>query len=186
MRLRRSKRKSIEFSSDAPLAVSKEKMAGVTPVKDTGISEEVLGNIVSGITTVPKDFTVHPKLRKFLEKRLELIEGKGEADWAFAESLAFGSLLLEGTPIRLSGQDSKRGTFSQRHLALTDINTGMEYKPLNHIAPGQAKIEIRDSLLSEAAVLGFEYGYSTAGSFCTCYVGSTIRRFCERRTGYNR
>jgi 2-oxoglutarate dehydrogenase E1 component len=156
------KRKSIEFSSDAPLAVSKEKMAGVTPVKDTGISEEVLGNIVSGITTVPKDFTVHPKLRKFLEKRLELIEGKGEADWAFAESLAFGSLLLEGTPIRLSGQDSKRGTFSQRHLALTDINTGMEYKPLNHIAPGQAKIEIRDSLLSEAAVLGFEYGYSTA------------------------
>jgi 2-oxoglutarate dehydrogenase E1 component len=156
------KRRSIEFSSDAPLAVSKEKMAGVTPVRDTGISEEALKKIVTGITTVPKDFSVHPKLRKFLEKRLELIEGSGEADWALAESIAFGSLLLEGTPVRLSGQDSVRGTFSQRHLALTDINTGMEYKPLNYIAQGQAKIEMRDSLLSEAAVLGFEYGYSTA------------------------
>jgi len=156
------KRKSIEFSADVPLAVSKEKMASVTPVKDTGISEEVLKTIVTGITKVPKEFSVHPKLKKFLEKRLELIEGTGEADWAFAESLAFGSLLLEGTPIRLSGQDSVRGTFSQRHLALTDIITGMEYKPLNHIAQGQARIEARDSLLSEAAVLGFEYGYSTA------------------------
>ncbi|MDR3628644.1 MAG: multifunctional oxoglutarate decarboxylase/oxoglutarate dehydrogenase thiamine pyrophosphate-binding subunit/dihydrolipoyllysine-residue succinyltransferase subunit, partial [Ignavibacteriaceae bacterium] len=76
--------------------------------------------------------------------------------------LAFGSLLLEGTPIRLSGQDSVRGTFSQRHLALTDNNTGMEYKPINYIAQNQAKIEARDSFLSEAAVLGFEYGYSTA------------------------
>jgi 2-oxoglutarate dehydrogenase E1 component len=158
----RIKRKSTQFNSDAPLAVSKEKMAAVTPVRDTGISEEVLKNIITGITTVPKDFSVHPKLKKFLEKRLELIDGTGEADWAFAESLAFGSLLLDGTPIRLSGQDSVRGTFSQRHLALTDTFTGMEYKPLNYIAQGQAKIEARDSLLSEAAVLGFEYGYSTA------------------------
>jgi 2-oxoglutarate decarboxylase len=156
------KRKSIHFNSDAPLAVSKEKMDAVVPVKDTGITEDVLSKIVNGITTVPKDFSVHPKLKKFLEKRLELINGTGEADWAFAESLAFGSILLEGTPIRLSGQDSVRGTFSQRHLALTDTATGMEYKPLNHITQGQAKIEARDSLLSEAAVLGFEYGYSTA------------------------
>jgi 2-oxoglutarate dehydrogenase E1 component len=156
------KRKSIEFKSDVPLAVSKERMASVTPVKNTGISEDMLVKIVKGITKVPHDFSVHPKLKKFLEKRLELIEGNGEADWAFGESLAFSSLLLEGTPIRLSGQDSVRGTFSQRHLALTDNNTGMEYKPINYIAQNQAKIEARDSFLSEAAVLGFEYGYSTA------------------------
>src|SRR5690606_3096198 len=89
-------------------------------------------------------------------------QNSGDADWAFAESLAFASLLIEGTPVRLSGQDSVRGTFSQRHLALTDINTGEEYITLNHISPEQAKIEALDSLLSEAAVLGFEYGYSTA------------------------
>ncbi len=85
-----------------------------------------------------------------------------KADWAMAEALAFGTLLVEGTPVRLSGQDSVRGTFSQRHLALTDIHSGAEYFPLNNIAEGQAKLEALDSLLSEAAVLGFEYGYSTA------------------------
>ena len=156
------KRKSIEFKADAPLAVPKEKVEAATPVIDTGISEEDLGKVLQGITSVPKEFSVHPKLKKFLEKRMELIEGKIQADWALAEALAFGSLLLEGTPVRLSGQDSVRGTFSQRHLALTDIHTGAEFVPLNHISLNQAKIEALDSLLSEAAVLGFEYGYSTA------------------------
>ncbi len=156
------RRKSTEFNSDAPLAVSKETMASVTPVKNTGIDEATLKTVVDGITTLPKDFAVHPKLKKFLEKRTEILDGSLEADWAFAESLAFGSLLLEGTPVRLSGQDSVRGTFSQRHLALTDIQTGLEYFPLNHISPKQAKLEALDSFLSEAAVLGFEYGYSTA------------------------
>lgn len=156
------KRKSIEFKADVPLAVSKEKIEAATPVKKTGLSEEELIKIVQGITKVPKDFAVHPKLKKFLEKRIDLLDGKIEADWAFAESLAFGSLLLEGTPVRLSGQDSVRGTFSQRHLALTDIQSGIEYVPLNHISANQAKIEALDSFLSEAAVLGFEYGYSTA------------------------
>ncbi len=156
------KRKAIEFGPEAPLAVSKEKMDAVTPDRNTEISEETLTKIINSITRLPKDFSVHPKLKKFLEKRLDLIDGSGEADWAFAESLAFGSLLLEGTPVRLSGQDSVRGTFSQRHLALTDISTGLEYMPLNHMASGQAKIEALDSLLSEGAVLGFEYGYSTA------------------------
>src|SRR5690606_27048590 len=99
---------------------------------------------------------------KFLEKRRDLADGLNEVDWAFAETLAFGSLLLENTPVRLSGQDSVRGTFSQRHLALTDIDSGQEYIPLNHISREQAAIEALDSLLSEAAVLGFEYGYSTA------------------------
>ncbi len=105
---------------------------------------------------------IHPKLKKFLDKRKEFVNGKIEADWAFSESLAFGSLLYEDIPVRLSGQDSVRGTFSQRHLALTDINSGDEYIPLNHINNSQSKIEALDSLLSEAAVLGFEYGYSIA------------------------
>ncbi len=156
------RRRSAAFNSDAPLAVSKEKMEAVTPVKKTSISNDELDEVIKGITRVPKDFSVHPKLKKFLEKRLELLDGTSDADWALAESLAFGSLLLEGTPVRLSGQDSVRGTFSHRHLALTDINTGLEYFPLNHLKQGQAKIEALDSFLSEAAVLGFEYGYSTA------------------------
>ncbi len=156
------KKKNVEFNTEAPLAVSAEKMNAVKPVEDTAISENELHTIVEKITTLPKDFAIHPKLKKFLEKRKQLAQNSGDADWAFAESLAFASLLIEGTPVRLSGQDSVRGTFSQRHLALTDINTGEEYITLNHISPEQAKIEALDSLLSEAAVLGFEYGYSTA------------------------
>lgn len=156
------KKKSVEFKGDIPLAVSKEKIAAIKPVEKTSISEEMLRTIVNSITTLPSNFSIHPKLKKFMEKRKDLIDGKIQADWAYAETIAFGSLLLEGTPIRLSGQDSVRGTFSQRHLALTDIRTGEDYFFLNHISPKQAKIEALDSLLSEAAVLGFEYGYSVA------------------------
>ncbi len=156
------KKKSSTFKSDLPLAVSKEKIDSVKPVKDTSISEEMLKQIVEGTTRFPEGFTVHPKLKKFLDKRRDLMNGVDEVDWAFAETLAFGSLLLENTPVRLSGQDSVRGTFSQRHLALTDTNSGEEYIPLNHMKKEQAYIEALDSLLSEAAVLGFEYGYSTA------------------------
>jgi multifunctional 2-oxoglutarate metabolism enzyme len=156
------KRKSATFKSDVPLAVSKEKMEEVKPVTDTSIDDEMLKLVVEGSTKLPENFRIHPKLKKFVEKRKDLITGKTEADWAFAESLAFGSLLCEGTPVRLSGQDSVRGTFSQRHLAFTDIVTGEEYIYLNHLTEDQAKIEALDSLLSEAAVVGFEYGYSTA------------------------
>lgn len=160
--LEKIKKKSVEFKGDIPLAVSKEKIAAVKPVEKTSISEEMLRTIVNSITTLPSNFSIHPKLKKFMEKRKDLIDGKIQADWAYAETLAFGSLLLEGTPVRLSGQDSVRGTFSQRHLALTDIHTGEDYFFLNHISPKQAKLEALDSLLSEAAVLGFEYGYSVA------------------------
>ncbi len=156
------KKKSTEFNTDVPLAVTKEKMDAVEPIKDTNISEETLEKIVDAITTEPENFHIHPKLKKFLENRKKLVDGSIDADWAFAESLAFGSLLMEGTPVRLSGQDSVRGTFSQRHLALTDIETGEEYFYLNFISKNQARLEALDSLLSEAAVLGFEYGYSTA------------------------
>jgi len=156
------RKKSISFNTDVPLAVSKEKVESVRPVSETGISEETLKTIVEGTTSLPEEFAIHPKLKKFLEKRKGLVDGKSEAEWAFAETLAFGSLLLEGTPVRLSGQDSVRGTFSQRHLALTDIKSGGEYVPLNHLSKNQAELEALDSFLSEAAVLGFEYGYSTA------------------------
>ncbi len=156
------KKRSISFNSDVPLAIPKEKIESIKPVTDTNISEETLKTIVEKTTSLPEGFTIHPKLKKFLEKRKDLVEGKSEAEWAFAETLAFGSLLLEGTPVRLSGQDSVRGTFSQRHLALTDIKSGIEYVPLNYLSKNQAQLEALDSFLSEAAVLGFEYGYSTA------------------------
>ena len=156
------KKKSSIFKSDLPLAVSKEKIESVKPVKETYIPDETLKQVVEGTTKFPEGFKVHPKLKKFLDKRRDLLNGLDEVDWAFAETLAFGSLLLENTPVRLSGQDSVRGTFSQRHLALTDINSGHEYIPLNYMKKEQANIEALDSFLSEAAVLGFEYGYSTA------------------------
>jgi 2-oxoglutarate dehydrogenase E1 component len=111
---------------------------------------------------VPEGFELHPKLAAFVKKRAELLEGRGDVDWATAEALAFGTLLLEGIPVRLSGQDSGRGTFSQRHAILYDVRSGKEYVPLNAVAPPPARFEVYDSLLSEYAVLGFEFGYSTA------------------------
>ena len=156
------RKESERFEGDLPLAVSKEVMEDIFPDKSTSISNDVLTNVINGLTTVPSDFNGHPKLSKFLDQRRKLLDGHAQADWALAESLAFGSLLLEGVPVRLSGQDSVRGTFSQRHLAFTDVKTGREYFPLNHLSEDQAKLEALDSLLSEAAVLGFEFGYSTA------------------------
>jgi 2-oxoglutarate dehydrogenase complex dehydrogenase (E1) component-like enzyme len=112
--------------------------------------------------TVPEGFELHPKLLPHLKKRAELLEGKGDVDWATAEALAWGTLLLEGVPVRLSGQDSGRGTFSQRHALLFDVRTGREYVPLNALAPSGTRFDVYDSLLSEAAVLGFEFGYAVA------------------------
>jgi multifunctional 2-oxoglutarate metabolism enzyme len=113
------------------------------------------------VTSWPNDFTVHPRLGKQLEKRRDLLD-RDAVDWAMAEALAFGSLLLEGTPIRLAGQDSRRGTFSQRHAVLIDYETGAEYVPLEHLSERQAKFKIYDSPLNEFAAVGFEYGYSAA------------------------
>jgi 2-oxoglutarate dehydrogenase E1 component len=114
------------------------------------------------MTNFPENFHLHPKLRAFVERRRDVIEKGGPIDWAFAEALAFGTLALEGTAVRLSGQDSGRGTFSQRHLAFYDSETGRRYIPLQHISPDQARFEVFDSSLSEYAVLGFEFGYSVA------------------------
>ncbi|MBX6312565.1 MAG: 2-oxoglutarate dehydrogenase E1 component [Isosphaeraceae bacterium] len=130
-----------------------------TPV-ETGVPHETLKAIGQAMATVPEGFHRNPKLDRIMNARAKAIEAGGPIDWACAEALAFGSLLLEGTPVRLSGQDSRRGTFSQRHAVLVDFKTGERYIPLNHIAAGQAEFCVYDSLLSEAAVLGFDYGYS--------------------------
>jgi 2-oxoglutarate dehydrogenase E1 component len=140
-------------------AIDPEEMRGSSP--DTAVDRATVERIVEGITTFPAGFHVHPKLEGFLRKRREVLRG-APLDWATAETLAFGSLVLERTPVRLSGQDSGRGTFSQRHLELYDNETGARYIPLKHLAPNQARFDVFDSSLSEYAVMGFEFGYSVA------------------------
>jgi len=130
------------------------------PVK-TSIDAKTLKSIVEGLTTVPSDFRILPKVRKaVLERRREIFEKGVGYDWAFGEALAFGSLMIQGIPIRLSGQDSRRGTFSHRHSVFYDEQTRERYIPLQHLAPDQARFCVYNSPLSEAAVLGFDYGYS--------------------------
>jgi 2-oxoglutarate dehydrogenase E1 component len=132
------------------------------PLVDAAAMWGRLRTTLKALGSVPQGFELHPKLAAHLKKRVELLEGKGEVDWATAEALAWGTLLIEGIPVRLSGQDSGRGTFSQRHAVLYDVQTGKEYVPLNEVAAGSARFEVFDSLLSEAAVMGFEFGYSVA------------------------
>ena len=129
---------------------------------DTAVPIERLAQVAEGLARVPAGFVVHPKLLPMLEKRCKVVSENGPVDWALAEALAFGTLLVEGTPVRLSGQDSARGTFSHRHAVLVNQRTGEEHAPLDHLTKTQARFEVYDSLLSEAAVLGFEYGYSVA------------------------
>jgi 2-oxoglutarate dehydrogenase E1 component len=121
-----------------------------------------LRTVLKALCSLPEGFEIHPKLLPFVKKRAELLEGKGDVDWATAESLAFGTLLLEGVPVRLSGQDTGRGTFSQRHAVFYDTRNDREYLPLDSVAPAGVRFEVYDSLLSEAAVMGFEFGYSVA------------------------
>jgi 2-oxoglutarate dehydrogenase E1 component len=127
---------------------------------ETGVAYDELKTIALALTRVPEHLEVHPKIAKLLEARRREFEERKPVDWAFAESLSFGSLLLEGTAVRLSGQDSRRGTFSQRHSVLYDARTGAPYYPLNALSKDQAPFLVYDSLLSEAAVLGFEFGYA--------------------------
>ncbi|HEY5704125.1 MAG TPA: 2-oxoglutarate dehydrogenase E1 component [Terrimicrobiaceae bacterium] len=128
---------------------------------NTAISKETLNLVSKALTTVPEEFRVLPKIKRILlDRRLQIWKTGSPYNWAFAEALAFGSLLLEGTPVRLSGQDSRRGTFSQRHSVLYDEQNRQRYIPLNHIRSNQAKFCVYNSPLSEYAVLGFDYGYS--------------------------
>ncbi len=127
---------------------------------ETGVPGARLVDLARKLNARPEGFTVHPRLGRILDRRVESVE-KGEGiDWATAEALAFGSLLMEGVPIRFTGQDCRRGTFSQRHAVLVDVETGEHFTPLNALDAGQAPLSIHDSLLAEASVLGFEYGYS--------------------------
>lgn len=127
---------------------------------DTAVAWERLREISERITTPPESFHLHPKVKRGLEHRREMGSGQRAVDWGMAEALAFGSLLWEGIRVRLSGQDSRRGTFDQRHAVLIDIETEEEYTPLRHLHPQQGVFAIYDSPLSEAAPLGFEYGFS--------------------------
>jgi 2-oxoglutarate dehydrogenase E1 component len=126
----------------------------------TGVAVETLKDIAKALTSVPEGFHVHRTIQRFLDNRKKMIETGEGIDWAMAEALAFGSLLLEGHRVRLSGQDVERGTFSQRHSVLTDQENEERYTPLNHIREDQARYEVINSMLSEEAVLGFEYGYT--------------------------
>ncbi len=127
---------------------------------NTGLPAEKLQQITDALVKYPEDFHIHPKVQKLLEQRREMGYGKRPLDFGMAEALALGSLAVEGVPIRLSGQDSRRGTFNQRHSVLIDVIDEKEYVPLCHLAPGQARVEIYNSELSEAAVMGFEYGFA--------------------------
>ncbi|MCU1351464.1 MAG: sucA, partial [Acidimicrobiales bacterium] len=132
---------------------------GVLPHVETGVPREVLDRIYAVMSSAPEGFEIHPKLAKQFETRTKMVQ-QGEVDWATAEALALGSLVLDGNDVRFAGQDSRRGTFSQRHAVLVDYRTGAEWVPLANLDPAQGKFWIYDSLLSEYAAMGFEYGYS--------------------------
>jgi len=129
---------------------------------DTGVAIEILREVGRGLVTVPEGFRLNPKIARQLEAKRATIEAGEGIDWATAEALSIASLCAEGTHVRMSGQDSGRGTFSHRHAVLVDQETGERYVPINHVRAGQALFEIIDSPLSEAGVVGFEYGYSLA------------------------
>ncbi|MFC6420836.1 multifunctional oxoglutarate decarboxylase/oxoglutarate dehydrogenase thiamine pyrophosphate-binding subunit/dihydrolipoyllysine-residue succinyltransferase subunit [Ornithinimicrobium tianjinense] len=142
---------------ERPVAQDEGDMA--TRQRPTAISEELVHRIGDAYASHPEGFTVHPKLAKLMTSRQEMTR-KGGIDWGMGELLALGSLLVDGTPVRLAGQDSRRGTFVQRHAVLTDHETGRTWTPLHHLSEDQAGFEVYDSLLSEYAAMGFEYGYS--------------------------
>ena len=127
---------------------------------ETGLSAAKVEEISNSLTTYPRQFHIHAKIKKLLEQRREMGRGERLFDYGMAEAVAFGSLLLQGTPVRLTGQDSQRGTFNQRHSVLVDTENEQHYIPLANLAPDQARFEVYNSVLSEAGVLGFEYGYS--------------------------
>jgi 2-oxoglutarate dehydrogenase E1 component len=127
---------------------------------DTGLAQEKLAELTDGLVRVPAGFHIHPKIAKLLEQRNEMGHGKRAIDYGFAEALALGSLVLEGNPVRLTGQDTQRGTFNQRHAVLIDTQTEHNYLTLSHLSRQQAFCEIYNSSLSEAACVGFEYGFS--------------------------
>lgn len=152
--------RKLEKSPPAP-SESVEAEQVVPTGLDTGVDRSVIERIADAHINLPEGFTPHPRVRPVLEKRAKMAR-EGGIDWAFAELLALGSVCLDGRMVRLSGQDTRRGTFVQRHAVIIDRKTGAEYTPLAHLSPTQAKFLVYDSALSEFAALGFEYGYSVA------------------------
>ncbi|WP_426225405.1 multifunctional oxoglutarate decarboxylase/oxoglutarate dehydrogenase thiamine pyrophosphate-binding subunit/dihydrolipoyllysine-residue succinyltransferase subunit [Pseudarthrobacter sp. DSP2-3-2b1] len=145
--------------SDLERPIAQQSDSGTNAPASTAISVETLARIGQAHVEIPEGFTVHGKLKQLLEKR-EQMSREGGIDWGFGEIAAFGSLIMEGVPVRLAGQDSRRGTFVQRHAVFHDRANGNEWLPLGHLSDNQAKLWIYDSLLSEYAAMGFEYGYS--------------------------
>ncbi len=148
--------------AESVIAPKPPKPQGVLPHVPTGVERHVLDGIFTHLTAYPEQFTPHPKLARQFETRSKLYHDQGEVDWATAESLAIGSLVIEGTNVRLAGEDSRRGTFSQRHSALIDYENEQAWVPLADLPNGKARFWVYDSLLSEYAALGYEYGYSHA------------------------
>jgi len=151
-----------ETRSQAPgdvKAAKPPKPLGVLPHIPTGVERSTLESIYRQLTAVPEGFTIHPKLARQFQTRDKMF-ADGQVDWATAEALAYGSLVLDGHPVRLAGEDSRRGTFSHRHAALVDFENGDAFVPLDNLEGADARFWVFDSLLSEYAALGFEYGYS--------------------------
>ncbi|MGW2743314.1 multifunctional oxoglutarate decarboxylase/oxoglutarate dehydrogenase thiamine pyrophosphate-binding subunit/dihydrolipoyllysine-residue succinyltransferase subunit [Streptomyces sp. NPDC001450] len=150
-----------EATSQPSAGVVQEPQDGFPVTVPTAISSEIVKRIAESQVNIPDHITVHPRLLPQLQRRAAMVED-GTIDWGMGETLAIGSLLLEGTPVRLAGQDSQRGTFGQRHAVLIDRSTGEEYTPLQYLSEDQARLNVYNSLLSEYAAMGFEYGYSLA------------------------
>ncbi|MGH2749795.1 MAG: multifunctional oxoglutarate decarboxylase/oxoglutarate dehydrogenase thiamine pyrophosphate-binding subunit/dihydrolipoyllysine-residue succinyltransferase subunit [Actinomycetota bacterium] len=168
-RLKEAFEETRESKLPEPVVAQPPKVVGVLPAVETGAEAARLEHVHEVLTSFPQGFEPHPKLKKMIEKRASILE-QDAIDWAHGEALAFGSLLMEGTDVRLSGQDSRRGTFSQRHSVLVDYRTGEEYTPLNDLSSNQARFRCFDSLLSEYAAMGFDYGYSVAnGDALVCW-----------------
>jgi 2-oxoglutarate dehydrogenase E1 component len=152
----------------------------------TGADTKKLLEISEKINSSSDDLNLHKTIVKILNNRKEAVKSGSNIDWSTAEALAFGSLLEEGYPVRLVGQDSGRGTFSQRHSVLRNQKDNSRYVPLNNISKNQKQFEVVDSFLSELAVLGFEYGYSLGRTKHAYFMGGTVWRFCKWCSGCDR
>ncbi|MFF7855667.1 multifunctional oxoglutarate decarboxylase/oxoglutarate dehydrogenase thiamine pyrophosphate-binding subunit/dihydrolipoyllysine-residue succinyltransferase subunit [Streptomyces sp. NPDC007904] len=150
-----------EATSQPASVASPDPQAEFPVAVNTAVTTEVVKRIAESQVNIPDHITVHPRLLPQLQRRAAMVED-GTIDWGMGETLAIGSLLLEGVPVRLAGQDSQRGTFGQRHAVIIDRSTGEEYTPLQYLSEDQARLNVYNSLLSEYAAMGFEYGYSLA------------------------
>ena len=155
------------------------------PVK-TAVDMGRLRALGKAITTYPTDWNLHPRVLAVMQARERMVTGELALDWGCAENLAYASLIQEGYPVRLTGQDSGRGTFFHRHAVLHDQATGRRYVPLQHLATNQPTFTVTDSVLSEEAVMGFEYGFSIDRAALPDHLGRPVRRFLQRRAGDHR